>query len=106
MDQALQGLDREVLIEFIFNGIYNKQLETYSIFDNTRISAGKIQQMEEDGEFTRDQIGKMQFTEVWTYDPLNHVMSKKVNSISLGLQNFDPDGYLRGYDPLFKVILP
>ena len=106
MDQALKGLDREVLIDLIFNGIYDKHLKAYDIFTNTGISARKILQMEENDEFSRDQIGKIQFTEEWTYDSLNHVMSKKVNAISFGLQNFDPDGYLRGYDPLFKVVLP
>ena len=106
MDEALKGLERERLIDFIFYGVYDKNLKAYDIFNGSRISARKIRQMEEEGEFSRDQIGKIQFTEHWMYDSINHVMTKKVTSISLGIQHFDPEGYLRGYDPLFKVILP
>ncbi len=106
MDECLQGLDREALIDFIFKGIYDKDLKVYDIFEDTRISTRKVRQMEEEGEFSRDLIGKIQFKEVWLYDTLSQRMSKKVTEISLGTQNFGPDGYLRGYDPLFRVVLP
>ena len=106
MENALKGLQREALIDFIFDGIYDKNLQVFDIFEGTRISAQKILKMEEEGEFSRDEIGKIQFTEQWMYDSTNHVMTKKVTAISLGIQNFDPDGYLIGYYPLFKVILP
>jgi hypothetical protein len=106
MDNALKGLDRETLISYIFQGVYDDHLQAYDIFEGNKISSRKILQMEEDGEFSRDEIGKIQFTEQWTYDSLNHVMSKRVTAVSLGIQNFDPEGYLRGYKPLFKVILP
>ena len=106
MENALKGLDRETLINYLIQGVYDDHLQAYDIFEGNRISSRKIRQMEEDGEFSRDEIGKIQFTEQWTYDSLNHVMSKRVTAVSLGIQNFDPEGYLRGYKPLFKVILP
>lgn len=106
MENALRGLRREALIGFIFEGIYDKSLQAYDIFEDTRISAKKIRKMEEDGEFSRDEIGKMQFTEQWMYDSINHAMTKKVSAISLGIRKFDSEGYLIGYSPLFKVTLP
>ncbi len=106
MDETLAGLEREELINHIFNGIYDNSLEAFDIFEESRISARKIRSMEENGEFSREEIGKIQFTEAWYYDTLNHSMSKRVVEISLGLQNFGQDGYLRGYYPLFKVKLP
>jgi hypothetical protein len=105
-ENALKGLKREELVDHIFDGLYNDQLEAYDIFEGTRIRAGKIRKMEENGEFTRDQIGKMQFTEHWIYDPVSHNMTKKVTAISLGTENFDSEGFLIGYYPLFKVVLP
>ena len=105
-EDALNGLQHEALIGYIFDGVYDKSLQAYDIFEDTRISAKKIRKMEEDGEFSRDEIGKMQFTEQWMYDSINHAMTKNVSAISLGIRKFDSEGYLIGYSPLFKVILP
>ncbi len=105
-EDALRGLQRQELIDLIFNGVYDNSLQAYDIFKGSHISSKKIRKMEENGEFTRDQIGKMQFTEQWLYDPVSHNMTKKVTAISLGTENFDSEGFLIGYYPLFKVVLP
>ena len=105
MDEALMGLDHEALVDFVFEGIYSGRFTVFEIFEGTPIKTQKIIEMEEGGEFSRNQIGKFQFMEEWVVDPEQMTFSKKVTEIRMGLQKFNREGYLTGYAPLFRVVL-
>ena len=103
--ECLQGLDRETLVNFVFEGIYNEDFSAFDIFEGTPIFSRKIKKMEEDGIFIRDQIGKFQFMEEWYLDTVGMTYYKEVTEIRMGLQKFNDDGELTGYAPLFRVVL-
>ena len=105
MAECLKDLKHEDLIDIIFEGIYDEKILAYDIFDDTKILPGKLKKMEEDGKVVRDQIGKFQFVEAWYLDKTNMTMTKRVIEIRLGTETFNSDGFLMGYEPLFKVIL-
>ena len=104
-EQCLAGLDHETLVNFIIDGIYSNDFTAYEIFVEKKIAARKIRSMEENGEFSRSQIGKIQFQEEWILDTLHMTYYKKVTEVRMGLQNILEDGTLANYKPLFRVVL-
>lgn len=104
-EKCLMGLKREELVDFIFEGIYEKRFKAFDIFNDKAIPAGTIRKMEEGGEFTRDQVSKIQFVEDWYADPEDYSMFKRVTEVRLGLEHIDGFGMHIGHNPLFKVRL-
>ncbi|MFC2080964.1 hypothetical protein ACFLR8_02010 [Bacteroidota bacterium] len=105
MIECLEGLQREELVNFLFEGIYNETFSTFDIFEGSPFSSMDIRKMEEEGQFTREQIGKFQFMEEWFLDTINMTFHKEVTEIRMGLEKFNENGELTGYDPLFRVVL-
>ncbi len=102
-EKCLAGLNREELIDFILNGLYKDRFKAYDIFNDKSIPSRKIKKMEEDGEFTREQISKIQFVEQWYIDTALSTLTKRVTEVRLGIEHFDNYGMLIGHNPLFKV---
>jgi hypothetical protein len=104
-EKCLGGLKREEMVDFIFDGLYDDRFKAYDIFNGKLIPARTIKKMEEDGEFTRDQVSKIQFVEDWYVDPGAYAWSKRVTEVRLGLEHVDGFGMHLGHNPLFKVRL-
>lgn len=104
-EKCLGGLKRGEMVDFIFAGIYDERFRAYDIFNDKLIPVLRIKQMEEDGEFTRDQVSKIQFVEDWYADPEDYSMTKRVTEIRLGVEHIDGFGIHMGHNPLFKVRL-
>ena len=104
-EKCLGGLKREEMVDFIFDGLYDDRFKAYDIFNDKLIPARTIKKMEEDGEFTRDQVSKIQFVEDWYVDPGSYAWSKRVTEVRLGLEHVDGFGMHMGHNPLFKVRL-
>lgn len=102
-EKCLGGLKRGELVDFIFAGLYDERFRAYDIFNDKLIPARTIRKMEEDGEFTRDQVSKIQFVEDWYIDTEDYPMSKRVTEVRLGVEHFDGFGMHMGHNPLFKV---
>jgi len=103
--ECLEDLDQKTLVDFVFEGLYSNKFSAYDIFEGTPVSARKIRKMEENEDFTRDQIGKFQFMEEWILDTVNMNYFKHVKEIRMGLQSFNNNGELTGYAPLLRVVL-
>lgn len=103
--ECLSSLDHEVLVNFVFDGLYSERFLAFDIFDGTSISTKTIRIMEENGDFSRELIGKFQFKEIWVLDTLNMSYSKKVMEIRMGTQVFQDDSTVSGYEPLLRVVL-
>ena len=103
--ECLESLDHEALVDFVFTGIYSGEFSAFDIFEGTAIPARRIKKMEENGEFSRDRIGKFQFQEEWALDMETMSFTKKVTEIRMGLQKFNEAGELTGYAPLLRVVL-
>jgi hypothetical protein len=104
-EKCLGGLNRGELVDFILAGLYEDRFKAFDIFNDNPIPARVIRKMEEDGEFTRDQVSKIQFVEDWYIDPEAFTMSKRVTEVRLGVEHFDAFGMHMGHNPLFKVRL-
>ncbi|MFP4366146.1 MAG: hypothetical protein ACLFQA_03530 [Bacteroidales bacterium] len=104
-EECLRNLKREGLVDIIFDAIYQKELIPYDYLSEEPLTLNAIKDLENDPEFKRENIGKIQFSEEWYFDKENLRMEKRVNSLSLGYEVFDLSGNLKGYKPAFMVKL-
>jgi hypothetical protein len=104
-EKCLAGLNRQELVDFIFAGIYDDRFRAFDIFSDHPIPAHRIGKMEEDGEFTREQVSKIQFVEEWYIDREDYSMIKRVTEVRLGIEHIDGFGLHMGHNPLFNVKL-
>jgi len=104
-EECLRNLKRNEMIDAIFDAVYAEQLEAYDIFEGTRLTPRKIKKMEEDGKIVREKIGKFQFVEEWQLNSTEMSMKKQVKEIRMGMEIFDKEGSIKGYEPVFKVKL-
>ncbi len=105
IEESLRRLNREALMDIIFNAIYRKELIPYEYFSREVMSIADVIELENSPEFSREKVGRIQFSEEWYFDEDNLRMEKRVNSLTLGYEVFDPQGNLRGYKPAFLVKL-
>ncbi len=104
-NEFLKYIKRNMLIDSIFSGVYAGHFEPYDFFTGERLSVKEIREMEKTEWFSRDAIGKIQFSEIWYSKPGSFTIEKKVYSIVLGVEQFDSFGNLKGYKPVFKIFL-
>jgi hypothetical protein len=104
-EECLKKLKRQSLIDTIFNEVYNGKLLAYDYETAKPLSIKEVKRIEETSGYSREIIGKFQFREAWFYDNKNHTLIKKVQSIIFGYETYDDKGFVKGYKPLFKVIL-
>jgi len=102
-DYTLRNLNKEILVNNIFEAVYNDELTPFEFFKNTPLNIEDIKELEKDPEFSREKIAKVQFEEAWYYDSDSQKMIKKVHSIMLAYEIYNSDGELKGYKPAFKV---
>jgi hypothetical protein len=103
--ECIDNLKKAQFIDQIFAAIYNGNLEPMEYYDDTPLKIRKIRNQEKAEELIRSNIGKVQFTERWYYDPREFTMKKEVISLVFGQQLYNNEGEVRGYKPVFKVNL-
>lgn len=104
-EECLRNLKRDELIDAIFAAVYANKLKAYDIFEDSRLTPHKIKKMEEDGKIIREKIGKFQFVEEWQMNSDEMSMTKRVTEIRMGMEIPDHEGFIKGYEPVFKVKL-
>ncbi|MBN2486214.1 MAG: hypothetical protein JXB34_09595 [Bacteroidales bacterium] len=104
-DEFLRYLDKTSLIDWIFSSVYSGEIIAYDYFSGAVISTDDLKDIEKSKSFSRESIGKIQFAEAWYYNKEHNIFKKKVISMVLGLEQFNSDGTLRGYKPVFKLYL-
>jgi len=100
---CLKNVDRTALANIIFNGIYNGKLTAYDYQQESPMTIEEVKELEK--EFSRDQIGKMQFIEEWFFDEKDMTMGKRVNEVMLAYEILNLDGEVRAYKAGVKVYL-
>ncbi len=104
-EKCLQPLDRKKLVDAVFNAVYSNGAQAYSYFDNKPLSISDIKKLENEDEFSRDKVGKLQFWESWYFDEKQQIFTKKVHKILVAYEVFTDDGVLRNYKAAFYIKL-
>lgn len=100
---CLRNLDKETLVNELFDLVYSGKLTPYNFFTDEILSIDELKETENDPEYSRENIAKVQFEESWNLDSENHKMIKKVHSIMLAIELYNSDGSVKGYKPIFKI---
>ncbi|MBN1119273.1 MAG: hypothetical protein JXA77_18835 [Bacteroidales bacterium] len=103
--ECLKYLKHDALIDSIFDAVYSGKFKAYDHFTGSLLSIKSIKEMETQDGFSRNAIGKIQFSEIWYFSSEYTVLNKKVISMVLGLEQYNNLGELKGYKPVFKVYL-
>jgi hypothetical protein len=103
--ECLKNLKHKVLIDSLFALVYDKEAIAFDFFSKEPLKIKDIKRIEEVEGFSRDRIGKIQFTERWYFDKSSQQFQKEVLSIVLGYELFNSDSTLRGYKPVFRLNL-
>ncbi|MCD4770517.1 MAG: hypothetical protein K8R35_10180 [Bacteroidales bacterium] len=101
--EKLKGYNGIEMINDLFDGIYSGELKVFDYSTGKPLSANKIKKIEASEGFERENIGKIQFTEKWSYDPATNNMEKKITSIVFGYES-KTEGVIRtGYRAAFII---
>jgi hypothetical protein len=101
---CLAGLDRNMLIGNIFDMVYAGRANAYNHETGEKLTPKQLEDIEAGQSFSRDNIGMIQFTEVWYMNQADNAMTKEVLSMVLGYNYDTPDGQ-RLHKALFRVEL-
>lgn len=104
-ERFLKRLNKEKLIDAIFDAVYSGKLKAYAIFGNKEMSIDQVKALENVKGFSRSKIGKVQFTESWYLDENSLSISKKVIAMAFGYDHANEDGIVDSYKPLFRVYI-
>ncbi|HBH49168.1 MAG TPA: hypothetical protein DDX98_11035 [Bacteroidales bacterium] len=102
-EECLQYTHRDFLVKSIFKGLYARKLTAYHYITNTPLTIEEIKNLEKEEWFSKDAVGKIQFTEIWYYSAERNILRKEVLSMVLGVEQFTSVGELKGYKPLFRI---
>lgn len=103
--KCLSRLNRRALIDSLFMAVYEGRAIAYDFETLEKLTPARVQQLEAAEGFSRDQIGKIQFTEAWYIQAAGHSMTKEVLSVVLGSNYYDSDGNLFGHKPVMRIVL-
>ena len=104
-EKCLANFDKSRFVNQLFDAVYNKHAIAHDFFSGKKINPGRLKRMEKSEDFSREKIGKIQFSETWYYDSLNLVMEKRIISLVLGYELYGNNGEIIGYKPVFKINL-
>lgn len=105
VNYCLKNLNKKELVNFVFDAVYSGKADAYHYYTNEKFSIEDIKQIENEPDYARDKIAKIQFVEEWLLDKENFRMYKSIHSIMLGYEVKDEDESIRGYKPTFRVYL-
>jgi hypothetical protein len=104
-DYCLRNLNRETLVNNLFELVYSEKLIPYDFFTDSVMTIKEIKRIERNPEYARENTAKVQFEESWSFDTENQKMIKKVHSIMIAYELYSQEGNVKGYKPIFKVYL-
>ena len=99
---CLEGLNHRLLIDNIFGMIYSGKTIAYNHETHEKLTPRQVEKIEAADDYSRENIGMIQFTEMWYLNPVGCDITKKVISMVLGYNYFTPEGE-RFYKALFRV---
>ncbi len=101
--EKLQGYEGDRMISELFNAVYTGRIKAYDYHTGKKLTPDDVRKTELEPGFDRNNIGKIQFTENWFYNPATMEIDKEVISVVLGYENREIDGTLIGYKAAFKL---
>ncbi len=102
-EECLSKLNRNKMVDQLFESVYSHQAKVFDYLSDEPISSSDVKAIEQQADFSRDKVGKLQFWESWYYDETQLKMTKKVHSILVAYEVNNQDGELLGYKAAFYI---
>ncbi len=104
-EYRLKGVQRQKMVDEIFNAVYSGQLTAYHYYTNKPLTLAELKQLESSPDFSRDRIEEIQFTETWYFSAQAKQFQKEVHSMVLAYALYDEYGNRRGLKAGFRIKL-
>ncbi|MCI0522676.1 MAG: hypothetical protein L0Y37_03375, partial [Bacteroidales bacterium] len=101
--EKVEGYQGEIMINSIFDRIYNGSLTVYDYHSGEVLSANDIRKAEKEFNDDRSKIGKLSFTEDWLYYPADNRLEKITKSVVFGYELYNNNGRVYAYRALFQA---
>jgi len=102
--ECLSDFNRNALIDKVFKSVYDRRVTPIDYYTGEKLSPDQIRKMETGGEFSRENISKIQFEERWIWDETKNEMQKQILSMTIAYEVFDHEFKPRGQKPIFRLI--
>ncbi len=99
----LKNVRHRKLVDDLFEMIYTGKKKAYDYYTHQALSIDEIKDLEADDRFSREKVGKLQFTETWIYNKSIQKLNKNTHAILLAYELYDDSDNLRGYKAAFFV---
>lgn len=99
----IKNVHTKQIVDDCFNMIYSGNKKAYDYYTHEPISINEVKELEARNDFSRDKIGKLQFTETWRYNNSLNQLQKQVHNILIAYEVYDDQGNLRGYKAAFYL---
>lgn len=100
---SLSKLDRKKLVDALFESVYDNNAQAFNYVSDAPMSASDVKDVENQEDFSRDKVAKLQFWESWYYDEEQALMTKKVHSVLVAYEVRSEQNELLGYKAAFYV---
>ncbi|TAJ14275.1 hypothetical protein DMA11_06175 [Marinilabiliaceae bacterium JC017] len=102
-EKCLSKLDRERLVNEVFESVYEYRAKAYNYNSDEVMSARDLKKLEKSDEFSRDRVGRLQFKESWFFDATSQSFTKKIHAVLVAYEALTDEGDLRGYKAAFYI---
>ena len=100
----LSHLEREKLLDMIFDSIYSHGAKAYDFVTGEEMSIDDVKSLEiENPCYSRDNVSAIQFTEAWGYNAEALSFQKKVLKIHIGYAVYDEDSIIVANRPSWVI---
>jgi len=103
--EKVAGYRGDVMIQGIFNRIYEGTLTVYDYHSGEPLTAADVKKIEGEFKNDRSKIGKLSFTEDWYYFPAENRVEKKAKSVTFGYELYNNLGKVYAYRAAFRADL-
>lgn len=103
--QRLQKLDRNLMVNSIFEMIYSGKATAYNHTTGEKLTVRQVEELENTEGFKRENIDMVQFKEVWYVNTSDRTFTKNVISMVLGTQVYDSFGQFIANRAVMRVEL-
>jgi hypothetical protein len=100
--ECLQYLDQKSLVNYLIDGIYNGQFIAIEFMGDKVLSIDDVKAIEQESDFSRDKVSKVQFRERWYIDSEGN-LQKQIISYTLGIEIYSKQNSFLGHKALFVV---
>lgn len=100
--ECLQYLDQKSLVNYLIDGVYNGKFIAIEFMGDKVLSIDDVKAIEQEKDFSRDKVSKVQFRERWYIDSEGN-LQKQIISYTLGIEVYSKQNTFLGHEALFVV---